>query len=159
MVQQTISSVGRGRNEWTGRGGFVESFLRRDITTCYLVSRRNEMRISNVLAVFCCVFSVGLAHDSYFPDVWFFPTYLGSASDPETPLTFYSDSSEEVTLLLPSLAASLGDEGILVSPVGRSPSVMDPDETYSHHHGRVKFEMTLKDVGFASIVSYEEVRQ
>jgi hypothetical protein len=45
-----------------------------------------------------------------------------------------------------------------VAQVGSSPSLMDPDETYSRHHGRVKFEMTLKDAGFASMVSYEEVR-
>jgi hypothetical protein len=56
------------------------------------------------------------------------------------------------------MAASLGREGILVSQVGRSPSLMDPDETYSRHHGRVKFETALKDAGFASMVSYEEVR-
>jgi hypothetical protein len=64
---------------------------------------------------------------------------------------------DQVIPILTAASNALTERGILVSPAGVSPSLSDPDETYSPHGGRISFVEGLEAAGFEGILSYEAV--
>jgi hypothetical protein len=58
---------------------------------------------------------------------------------------------------LRSLPNALSENGIFVGQVGQAPSLKDPLEDHSLNRNRVKFIQSLIDLGFLSILDYEEV--
>ena len=57
-----------------------------------------------------------------------------------------------------SMYRGLTKDGILVSQVGESGSIVDPTDLYSQDHYRSDFLEGLGKVGFASARIYEQVR-
>ena len=81
--------------------------------------------------------------------------YFSLESDPQSPLTLGDFVYDD--LFLKSIFNSISKYGILVSQVGVSPSLYDPPEMHSRHKGRAAFVKGAADVGFQSILTYEEV--
>ena len=58
---------------------------------------------------------------------------------------------------LRSLPNALSENGVFIAQVGQAPILKSPSEDHSMHRNRVKFIQSLIDLGFQSILDYEEV--
>ena len=59
---------------------------------------------------------------------------------------------------LSSLPKAIGEDGMLVAQVGEGAGINSPSEADGQNRNRVNFIRSLVDLGFESIVDYDEVR-
>ena len=76
--------------------------------------------------------------------------------DPQNVVDFaealYGDSA-----FLGALYNGLSEDGVLVSQVGETVSMIDPAQTHSINRNRALFIRSMIEQGFVSIVEYDEV--